>query len=272
MITCHFFIVIFEFFFSCYGEYQDYECECSFEDDYSFCNCSFKRIVEDIVDFYCNFKICCYCFYLCFACCFKKSNNYHYSGNNSIPRISKFANNKDDFDQEIKNIKKTFEDNFKVSMESINKDEKKVKEELDMHLKDRESKLKPKAKKLNEEVEKIKKKNNEILSKMLKDLNKKELEIEKDMLVNEVNKMHIIYELGIKLVEPCKKAFIDNLKDKMSKLPPYLREPLESKITEIINLNAEKFLNSKFGEPLIIYIIKKCINKKRVKRNIFGKL
>ena len=257
--SCHFFIFMIQLYFFCNREgYRCYKIQC--EDDCSFCNCSLSREIEDIMDISCRCRNCCFCCYilhLCFCFC-KKSNK-----NSPSLRISQFTNNIDVIPKEIKEIIETFEDKLKDLMNIINKDEKETKEKFVKHLKERESKLKPQAKKLNEELEKLKKKNNEILSKTIKDFNEKELEIEKEFLVNEVNKMHIIYELGLKMVEPLKEVVLNQLKDKMSNnLPSFARNAIESKIAEIINENAKKFLDSKFGKPLKDALIKHGLSRR----------
>lgn len=73
--------------------------------------------------------------------------------------------------------------------------------------------------------------------------------------------MHIIYELGLKMVEPLKKIVLDKLKDKMNNLPSIARNAIESEIAEIINENAKKFLDSKFGKPLKDALIKHGLSR-----------
>lgn len=81
--------------------------------------------------------------------------------------------------------------------------------------------------------------------------------------MNEVNKMHIIYELGLKMVEPLKEVVLNQLKDKMSNnLPSFARNAIESEIAEIINENAKKFLDSKFGKPLKDALIKHGLSRR----------
>lgn len=148
--SCHIFITIIQFYFLCNMQgHRCYNCECA--DDCSFCYCSLRRNVEDIIDIDCNCRNCCFCGYILYlSFCFCKISQKN--------RISQFANNIDAIPQEIKDIIKTFEDKLKDLRDIINKDEKEIVEKFNKHLKERESKLKPQAKKLNEELEKLKKK------------------------------------------------------------------------------------------------------------------
>ena len=152
--SCYFFISILQIYLLCNSKGDRcYKCECN--DNCSFCYCSLRREIEDIIDINCqcrNCCCCCYILYLCFCFC-KKSNNYSPS-----LRISQFTNNIDVIPQEIKDLIEAFEDKLKDLMNNINKDEKEIREKFEKLLKERGSKLKPQAKKLNEEVEKLKKK------------------------------------------------------------------------------------------------------------------
>ena len=53
------------------------------------------------------------------------------------------------------------------------------------------------------------KKNNNITEENIKNLNKEELDVEIDMLSNQADKMHFIYDTGIELAEPIKKLTLD---------------------------------------------------------------
>ena len=55
-------------------------------------------------------------------------------------------------------------------------------------------------------------KTNEDIKKLLKEYNLKELDIEKEYFMNEVDKIHNFYELGLDLSEPAKKATIKQIK------------------------------------------------------------
>ena len=69
-------------------------------------------------------------------------------------------------------------------------------------------------KKRNENIEDAiaNKMNGDDIRKMLKKYNLKELEIEKDYFMNEVEKMHNYYELGLDLSEPAKNSTVKQLK------------------------------------------------------------
>jgi hypothetical protein len=61
-------------------------------------------------------------------------------------------------------------------------------------------------------VEEAKDKSEDELKELLKKYNKKELNLEKKYISNELDKMHSLWELGIDLADPLKDVVIDQLK------------------------------------------------------------
>ena len=112
------------------------------------------------------------------------------------PEIAKLL---DSLDEKIEDFHKTFI-----------KEAEKVQKDLESQIEER-----------HKELEKLKKDNKEITEKTIKDLNKKELEKEIDILSNEVDKMHYLFDLGLELVEPIRKITLDKLLEK-PKVPQLL--------------------------------------------------
>ena len=133
-------------------------------------------------------------------------------------------------------------------------------------LKEREEKVekavKEKEKIENEIKEKEAKKENvdkekELLEKSIKDLcdllleyNLKEIDNEKELIINEVDKMHSLYELGLELAEKLKKVTLDQLKKKLDKAPSVSKSLINSQIEQINKYSSKEFLDSEFGKPL----------------------
>ena len=97
--------------------------------------------------------------------------------------------------------------------------------------------------------------------------------------MNEVNKMHTIYEIAQESIEPFKEALLNSLRDKINSLPKIVRCIIESQITKIFNENSKKFLDSSFGKPLkaalekfglsktaLIYFINKLYKERKKRR------
>ena len=99
-------------------------------------------------------------------------------------------------------------------------------EKVEKAVKEKE-KIENELKEIKENVEK-EKELKELLEKLKKDLcdllleyNLKEIENEKDLIINEVDKMHSLYELGLELAEKLKKVTLDQLKKNWIKLHQY---------------------------------------------------
>ena len=152
--------------------------------------------------------------------------------------------------EEIKKILKTLEDKAPDIKEKCftNKDD------LD----------KKKAKILQERannVEKAKDKSEDELKELLKKYNKKELNLEKKYISNELDKMHSLWEIGIDLADPLKDVVIDQLKKKLDKIPEFGKAAVNSQISEIKAYSPRQFLDSKYGKPLKDALIKQGMNK-----------
>jgi hypothetical protein len=102
----------------------------------------------------------------------------------------------------------------------------------------------------HEKVSEADKNDIEKLNKLLLEYNKKEIENEKELIANEVDKMHSIYEMGLELAEKLKKITVDQLKKKLNDTPEIGRAALNSQINEVNKYTPKEFLNSKFGKPL----------------------
>ena len=73
---------------------------------------------------------------------------------------------------------------------------------------------------------------------------------EVDILINEVNKIHYVFKLGLDLVQKCKDINTEKLKEKMASLPSFAKSKIESEMKKITDCNPIEFLDSTFGKPL----------------------
>ncbi len=99
------------------------------------------------------------------------------------------------------------------------------------------------------------------LESLLKQYNKKEEEIEKDLIGNQVEKMYVLWELGLELSQPLKNFTIDKLNNKLNKTPAPLKAAVNKQIDEVKAYSPSQFLNSTFGKPLKAALIKQGMNK-----------
>ena len=99
------------------------------------------------------------------------------------------------------------------------------------------------------------------LEKLLKEYNKKEVEIEKELIGNQVEKMYALWELGLELSQPLKNFTIDQLNKKLNKAPGPMKSAINKQIEEVKAYSPAKFLNSSFGKPLKTALIKQGMNK-----------
>ena len=125
----------------------------------------------------------------------------------------------------------------------------KVKKELDDFLKER-----------HDSLEKKKKDSEGITEEYLKELNKKELEKEIDILSNEVDKMHYIFDLGLELAGPLKNITLDQLAKKAKSAPAFALAKINAQIEEIKNIPIIDFLNSTYGKVLKDALAKKGLS------------
>ena len=121
----------------------------------------------------------------------------------------------------------------------------KEKEKIENEIKEKE------AKKENVEKEKeLLEKSEKDLCDLLLEYNLKEIENEKELIINEVDKMHALYELGLELSEKLKKVTLDQLKKKLDKAPSMSKSLINSQIEEVNKSSPKDFLDSEFGKPL----------------------
>ena len=115
-------------------------------------------------------------------------------------------------------------------------------------------------KKRHNDLEEKKKNNEEITEEFLKDLNKKELEKEIDILSNEVDKMHYIFDLGLELTGPLRNVTLDQLAKKATSAPAIVLTKIKAQIEEIKNMPIIDFLNSTYGKVLKDALAKKGLS------------
>ena len=102
----------------------------------------------------------------------------------------------------------------------------------------------------HKKVEEADKSKADDLKKLLLEYNKKEIEKEKELIMNEVDKIHAIYELGLELADKLKEITLKNLKEKLNKAAPMLKPAIESQISEVNGYTSKQFLFSPYGTPL----------------------
>jgi len=105
----------------------------------------------------------------------------------------------------------------------------------------------------------------ESLNELLLDYNKKEVEKDKEIIENEVEKLHCIYEMGLDLSEKLKKITLDQLKEKLSTAPELAKRAINSQIEVVNKYSAQEFLNSEFGKPLKTALEKQGLKDKFLK-------
>ena len=104
-------------------------------------------------------------------------------------------------------------------------------------------------------------KNNKDLTTFIKDLNKEEHDIEIDILINQVNKIHYIYNLILEIIPKIKDAIIDNLKGKISSNLNPAASFIEEKLKQISEYSPKNLIDSDFGKPLKTALEKYGISK-----------
>ena len=117
----------------------------------------------------------------------------------------------------------------------------------------------------HQKVSEADKNNTEALNKLLLDYNKKEIEKDKELIENEVEKLHCIYEMGLDLAEKLKKITLDQLKKKLNKAPELAKRAINSQIEAVNNYSPKEFLNSEFGKPLKTALEKQGLRDKYLK-------
>lgn len=112
---------------------------------------------------------------------------------------------------------------------------------------------------LREREEKIK--NGEKSESFLLEYNKKELEIEKEYVANEADKMYQLYKLGTELAGPAKNATTKMLDEQLAKANNLIRAGLQSKLNEVKTYTPKQFLNSMYGKPLMEALAKQGLSQ-----------
>ena len=154
---------------------------------------------------------------------------------------------KSDENEELKDVLKTVKEKSpEIINESILK-----KKAIDSS---KEKLLKKRSEAIEEAI--ANKKNNDDIKNMLKKYNLDELNIEKEYLMNEIEKMHGLYELGLDLSEPAKKATLKQIEKGTSSICC-----ASSIISHINKLSAKEFFHSKYGKPLKSAIEKQGMNE-----------
>ena len=108
---------------------------------------------------------------------------------------------------------------------------------------------------LSEREEKVskaidEKKEDREIKNLLLEYNLKEIDIEKELIINEVDKMYKLYEIGKNLAEKLKKVTLEQLKKKLDKAPSVAKTALNTQIEQVNNSGPKEFLDTEFGKPL----------------------
>ena len=143
--------------------------------------------------------------------------------------------------EEVKEILKEVVDKVPGIVETFQIEHTRILNERTEILKEREEKVE---KAINDKIEKKE------LEDLLLEYNLKEIENEKDLIINEVDKMHSLHELGEEYSEKLKKVTLDILNKKLDKAPSFSKELLKSQIEEVNKSSSKDFLDSEFGKPL----------------------
>ena len=109
----------------------------------------------------------------------------------------------------------------------------------------------------HEKLEEYKKSKEGITEERLKELNKNEIEKEIDILSNEVDKMHYIFDVGLDLVNVLKSITLNKLKKKLESAPAMTINKINDQIKEINQLGVLDFLYSTYGKVLLDAMAKK---------------
>ena len=99
----------------------------------------------------------------------------------------------------------------------------------------------------HDELEKLKKSKKEITKEKIKELNKKELEKEIDVLSNEVDKLHYIFDVGLECVDVIRSITINEFKS--AEIPSTI-------INEIQKYTVVEFIQSTYGKVLQDALVK----------------
>ena len=128
---------------------------------------------------------------------------------------------------------------------------------------------------LSEREEKVskaidEKKEDREIKNLLLEYNLKEIDIEKELIINEVDKMYKLYEIGKKLAEKLKKVTLEQLKKKLDKAPSVAKTALNTQIEQVNNSGPKEFLDTEFGKPLKTALEKYGMSKAVLKTAMDG--
>ena len=153
-------------------------------------------------------------------------------------------------DPEIAKILASLDEKVEDFNKTFKTDAEKVQKDLEVEIKSRHDKL----------VE-YQKSEEGITEQRIRELNKKEIEKEIDILSNEVDKMHYIFDLGLELVEPLRKVTLNQLLEKAKTAPAMVLTKINAQIEEIKNYPILDFLNSTYGKVLRDALAKKGLSE-----------
>ena len=88
------------------------------------------------------------------------------------------------------------------------------------------------------------------LKKLLLEYNKKEIENEKEIIGNQVDKLHTIYETSLEIADKLKKKLLDEFKKQAEKANEIAKAGINASIAEMEKQTPKDFLHSKYGKPL----------------------
>lgn len=110
-------------------------------------------------------------------------------------------------------------------------------------------------------MKKAKEETDKELTETLKKLNEKEYEVEQDLLINEANKMHCLFDLGLEFANPVKDIALDELKEKAAKAPSVTVAKIQSQIEEIKKYTPRQVLDTTVGKPIMSALAKKGMSE-----------
>ena len=175
-------------------------------------------------------------------------------------------------DPKLKNIIAELYDKIDDFYKSFVTEVEELKQKQEKQLKDRHEDLEKKINEINERKEKAKNEGEEALKKTkeetekeltetLKQLNDKEYEVEQDLLINEANKMHCLFDLGLEFANPVKDIALDELKEKAEKAPSMTVAKIQSEIEEIKKYTPRQVLDTAVGKPIMSALAKKGMSE-----------
>ena len=182
----------------------------------------------------------------------------------------KYEDFKENFEKDVDKIKKSqtekLENRRKTMQNLANKkknnqnNQNETKEDIKVTKEDKKKDTKMNKKKetkIDKKKGKAQNKKEETEEDIVKKLNQEELKIEIEILLNEVNKMHYIFDLGLELTEPLRKYTLDKLLKKAKSAPAIALKQIKEKIEEVKSLKVVEFLNSTYGKVLKDALVKK---------------